>query len=85
MKDVQETLDRLVPEPARTSDWDAVLRQARPRRRTRGIQLAVVTGLVGLAALFVVAPWKGRERFVEHAHPLAALPRSDDEQGREPD
>ena len=62
MKDVQETLDRLVPEPARMSDWDAVLRQARPRRRPRAIQLAVATGIAALAALFVVAPWNGGER-----------------------
>ena len=43
MNDVQETLDRLVPEPARMSDWNAVLREARPRRRSRALQLAAST------------------------------------------
>jgi hypothetical protein len=62
MKDVQETLDHLVPEPARMSDWDAVLREARPRRRSPFLQLAVATAVAALAALFVVAPWKGSER-----------------------
>ena len=62
MKDVKETLDRIVPEPAQMSDWDAVLREARPRRRSLTIQLAVATGVAALAALFVVAPWKGSER-----------------------
>jgi hypothetical protein len=62
MKDVQETLDRLVPEPARMSNWDAVLRQARPRRRSLALQVLVATGVAALAALFVVAPWQGTER-----------------------
>jgi len=62
MKDVQETLDRLVPEPARMSDWDAVLRQARPPRRSLALQVLVATGVAALAALFVVAPWKETER-----------------------
>jgi hypothetical protein len=62
MKDVQETLDRLTPEPARLPDWDAVLRDARPRRRSLALQLAVATGFAALVALFVVAPWKGSER-----------------------
>ena len=73
MKDVKETLDKLVPEPARMSDWDAVLRQARPRRRSRSIQLAVATGVVALAALFVVAPWKGSERVGVLDKALAAV------------
>ena len=62
MNEVRETLDRLVPEPARMSDWDAVLRQARPRRRSLALQVLVATGVAALAALFVVAPWKGTER-----------------------
>jgi hypothetical protein len=62
MKDVKETLDRLVPEPARVSDWDAVLREARPRRRSLTLQLAAATAVAAFAALFVVAPWKGSER-----------------------
>jgi hypothetical protein len=62
MKDVKETLDRLVPGPARVSDWDAVLRQARPRRRSLTLQLAAVTAVAAFAALFVVAPWQGSER-----------------------
>lgn len=73
MKDVQETLDRLVPEPARMSDWDSVLRQARPRRRTRAIQLTLATGVVALAALFVVAPWKCSERVGVMDKALAAV------------
>jgi hypothetical protein len=73
MKDVQETLDRLVPEPARMSDWEAVLRQARSRRRSRAIQLAVATGVVALAALFAVAPWRGGERVGVLDKALAAV------------
>ena len=62
MKDVQETLDRLVPRPARASDWDAVLRDARRPRRPLLLQLAAATVVAGLAVLFLVAPWKGSER-----------------------
>lgn len=62
MKDVQEPLDRLVPEPATIADWEAVLRDARPRKRSLILQLGVATGVAALAALFVVAPWKGSER-----------------------
>ena len=58
MKDVQQNLDRLTPEPKRMSDWDAVLRDARPHRRSLMLQLAVATGVAALAALFVSAPWK---------------------------
>ncbi len=61
MKDVQETLDKLVPEPARMSDWEAVLREAKARRRSLTLQLAAATGIIALAALFAVAPWKGSE------------------------
>jgi hypothetical protein len=73
MKDINETLDRLVPEPARMSDWEAVLRQARPRRRSRSLQLAGATGVVALVALFVVAPWKGSERVGVLDKALAAV------------
>jgi hypothetical protein len=73
MKDVKETLDRLVPEPARMSDWDEVLRQARPPRRRRAIQFAVTTGVAALAALFVVAPWKGGEQVGVLDKALAAV------------
>jgi hypothetical protein len=62
MNDVQETLYTLVPEPATMSNWDAVLGEARPRRRSPVLQLAVATGIACLAALFVVAPWKVSER-----------------------
>ena len=73
MKDVRETLDRLTPEPALTPDWDAVLRVARPRRRSLMLQLAVATGVAALAALFVVAPWKGSERVGILDRALAAI------------
>jgi len=73
MKDVQETLDRLVPEPARMSEWDAVLRDARPRRRSLALQLTLATGAAALAALFVVAPWKGSERVGILDRALAAV------------
>jgi hypothetical protein len=73
MKDVQETLDKLAPGPARMSDWAAVLREARPRRRSPVLQLAVATGIAGLAALFVVAPWKGSERVGVLDKALAAV------------
>jgi hypothetical protein len=62
MKDVQEALDRLVPEPARRLEWEEVLRDARPRTRSLSLQLAVATGTAVLVALFVVAPWQGTER-----------------------
>ena len=62
MTDVQEALDRLVPKPARISAWDEVLRDARPRRRSLSVQLALAAGIVALVALFVVAPWQGSER-----------------------
>ena len=62
MTDFQEALDRLVPEPASSPAWDAVLRDARPRRRSLALQLAVATGVAALAALVVVAPWQGSDR-----------------------
>jgi hypothetical protein len=62
MTDVREAFDRLVPEPARMSAWEEVLRDARPRRRSLSLQLAVATGIAALVALFVVAPWQGTER-----------------------
>jgi hypothetical protein len=62
MKDVQETLDRLVPEPMEIADWEAVLRDARPRRRSIVLQVSAVTVLAALAALFITTPWKGSER-----------------------
>jgi hypothetical protein len=73
MKDVQEALDRLVPEPAQQSDWDAVVGEARPRRRSFGLQFAVAIGVAALAALFVVAPWKGAERVGVLDRALAAV------------
>jgi hypothetical protein len=73
MKDVQETLDRLVPEPARFSDWDAVRRDARSKRRPLVLQVAGATIVVALAALFVVAPWKGSERVGILDRALAAV------------
>ena len=62
MTDVHEALDRLAPEPTRISDWEAVLHDARPLRRSLIVQLAVATGVAALVALFVVAPWQGSER-----------------------
>ena len=62
MKDIQQALDRLVPEPAQMSSWDTVLRDARPRRRSLVLQLTAATGIAALVALFVVAPWQGSER-----------------------
>jgi hypothetical protein len=73
MNDVQTTLARLVPEPTCMSDWDAVLRDARPRRRSPVLQLAVATGIACLAALFVVAPWRGSERVGILDRALAAV------------
>jgi hypothetical protein len=63
MKDVQEILERIVPEPAREADWDAVLRDARPSRARRAApRLAILGAAVALAALVSVAPWRGAER-----------------------
>jgi hypothetical protein len=73
MKDVRETLDRLTPEPARMSDWDAVLRDARPRRRSLILQLAVATAVASAAALFVAAPWNGSQRAGILERALAAV------------
>jgi hypothetical protein len=73
MMDIKEKLDELVPEPARISDWQAVLREARPRRRSLSVQLAVATGIAVLAALFVVVPWKGSERVGILDRALAAV------------
>jgi hypothetical protein len=73
MTDVQEALDRLVPEPARSSAWEQVLRDARPRRRSLSVQLALATGIVALVALFVVAPWQGTERVGVLDRALAAV------------
>jgi hypothetical protein len=44
------------------SAWEEVLRDARPRRRSLSLQLAVATGIAALVALFVVAPWQGTEQ-----------------------
>jgi hypothetical protein len=61
--DVKETLDRLTPETARLPDWDRVLREARPSRaRWAAPRLAIVSAVVGLAALLAIAPWRGAER-----------------------
>ena len=73
MTDVQEALDRLVPEPATSPAWDAVLRDARPRSRSLALQLALATGIVALVALFVVAPWQGTERVGILDRALAAV------------
>jgi hypothetical protein len=73
MTEVQEALNRLVPEPAGSPAWDAVLRDARPRGRSLGLQLAVATGVVALVALFVVAPWQGSERVGVLERALAAV------------
>ena len=73
MKDVKETLDKLVPEPETMSNWDAVLRKARPRRRSPIVRLAVATTVAALAALFVVAPWKGSGRVGILDRALAAV------------
>jgi hypothetical protein len=73
MKDVQQALDRLVPEPTRMSAWEEVLRDARPRRRSLAVQLLVATGIAALAALFVVAPWQGSERVGVLDRALAAV------------
>ena len=62
MKDVQETLERLVPEPTQVPDWEAVVRDAAPRKRSPLVSLAIATVVAALAALFIVAPWKGSER-----------------------
>jgi hypothetical protein len=73
MTDVQKALDRLVPEPVRVPAWEGVLRDARPRRRSLSVQLAVATGIAALVALFVVAPWHGSERVGILDRALAAV------------
>lgn len=73
MTDVQEALDRLVPVPARRSDWGEVLRDARLGRRSLGLQLTFATAVAALVALFVVAPWQGTERVGVLDRALAAV------------
>lgn len=74
MKDVQETLERIVPELARKADWDAVLRDARPSRARRAAPRLVILGAaVALAALFAVSPWRAAERTGVLDRALAAL------------
>lgn len=73
MTDVQEALDRLVPQPAGSPAWEEVLRDARPRQRSLSVQLAIATGIVALVALFVVAPWQGTERVGILDRALAAV------------
>jgi hypothetical protein len=73
MTEVQEALDRLVPEPATVSAWEEVLRDAGPRRRSRLMHLGVATIAAALAALFFVAPWKGTNRAGILERALAAV------------
>lgn len=73
MNDVRQALDRLVPEPARKPAWDVVLRDARPRRRSLTLQIAVAAGAAALVALFVTAPWRGTERVGVLDKALAAV------------
>jgi hypothetical protein len=61
--DVKERLERLTPVTARLPDWEGVLRDARPARVRRAApRVAIVGAVVGLAALFAVAPWREAER-----------------------
>ncbi|MEK6275636.1 MAG: hypothetical protein AABM30_09895 [Actinomycetota bacterium] len=63
MKDVKEILERVVPEPTREVDWDAVLRDARPSGARRAApRVAILVAAVAFAALLAVAPWRGAER-----------------------
>jgi hypothetical protein len=73
MKDVQHALDRLVPEARGAPSWEEVLRDARPRRRSFALQVAIAAALAALAALFVVAPWQGSERVGVLDRALAAV------------
>ena len=58
-----DALDRLVPQPAGSGDWDAVVRDARPRRARRITALAVpVAVLVAVAALALLWPFGGGDR-----------------------
>jgi hypothetical protein len=63
MKDMKETLERIVPEPEREADWDAVLRDARPSgARAAAPRLAILGAVLAFAALLAVAPWRGGEQ-----------------------
>jgi hypothetical protein len=74
MKDVKEILERVVPEPARQADWDAVLRDARPSGARRAApRLAILAAAVAVAALFAAAPWRGAERAGVLDRALAAV------------
>jgi hypothetical protein len=60
--DVKETLERLTPETERLPDWNGVLRDARPSRaRWAAPRLAIAAAVLGLAAVFAVAPWQAGE------------------------
>jgi hypothetical protein len=73
MNDVQATLDRLIPEPACMPDWDAVVRDAKPRRRSYALRLVGATAVVAAVALFAAAPWQGTERASVLERALAAV------------
>ncbi len=73
MNDVQATLERLTPEPADTPDWGAVLRDAKPRRRSYALKLAGATAVAAAVALFAAAPWQGTDRANVLERALAAV------------
>lgn len=73
MNDVQAILDGLTPEPACTPDWGAVLRDAKPRRRSYALRLAGATAVAAAVALFAAAPWQGTERASVLERALAAV------------
>lgn len=61
--DMNETFDRLVPEPDVAPDWAGVLADALPPSRARvGLKLTLGGAAVAVLLLLVVAPWRGSER-----------------------
>jgi hypothetical protein len=72
--DVKKALERLTPATGRLPNWDGVLQDARPSRaRWAAPRLAIVAAVLGVAALFALAPWKTGERTGVLDRALAAV------------
>lgn len=73
MHELSDALERAEPLPEARGDWEGVLREARPSRRSLLVgPLAVVVAAAALFALVLFEPWAGeRQTFLERA--LAAV------------
>jgi hypothetical protein len=81
MKDVQETLDRLVPEPARMPGWDDVMSGASARRRRRSRRIVALAASMLVVAVGTASAFGTVRNFFLHTGfiglpPLGATPSS---------